>query len=225
MDDGKRAEDDGPGFFTVCRNPSFVGTDSIDISIMLGLWDQHGKAAIEWTVDQLSGGFTNGKRTDFGRGLGRRTAYRFEFADQYVLRRKLGLPSVVTRLCFDSAAVTGLLAWLSAAGATRLLERKAIRSPVVKWLAGKRPGKARCAVKVDAYGMWKGEPAAVECFFQGGEEARITARVAVYAADALYCTSLPPGVYHMDQLFDLDHVLARIGAPDYVEIRLNGERL
>ncbi|MBD0381473.1 hypothetical protein [Paenibacillus sedimenti] len=28
-------------------------TDSIDISIMLGLGDHHGKAAIEWTIDNL----------------------------------------------------------------------------------------------------------------------------------------------------------------------------
>ncbi|MBD2860817.1 saccharopine dehydrogenase NADP-binding domain-containing protein [Paenibacillus oceani] len=200
-------------------------TDSIEISIMLGLGDQHGKAAIQWTVDQLAGGFTDGRRTDFGKGLGRRTAYRFPFADQYVLRRKLGLPSVATRLCLDSAAVTTLLAWLSASGATRLLKRKAVRNSVVGWLLRKKPGEARCAVKIDARGMWNGGPATAECSLQGGEEARITARVAAYAADALFGTSWPSGVYHMDELFDLDRVLTGIGATDAADIRLNGRPL
>jgi hypothetical protein len=185
----------------------------------------HGKAAIEWTVDQLAGGFTDGRRTDFGKGLGRRTAYRFPFADQYALRRKLGLPSVTTRLCLDSAAVTTLLAWLSAAGATRLLKRKAVRDSVVGWLIRKKPGKARCAVKIDARGMRDGRPATAECSFQGGEEARMTARVAVYAADALFCASWPAGVYHMDELFELDRVLTGIGATDAVDIRMNGRPL
>ncbi|BCE05009.1 hypothetical protein RSC2_03011 [Bacillus paralicheniformis] len=66
-------------------------TSRIDIAIMLGLGDSHGKAAIEWTVDHLNtvydvkenghlmevSSFTDGRRTNFGGRLGRRTAYRF----------------------------------------------------------------------------------------------------------------------------------------------------
>ncbi len=70
--------------------------DNIDISIMLGMGDQHGKAAIEWTVDNLGmnfdvvkegrkvavASFTEAIKTDFGARLGRRKAYRFNFSER-----------------------------------------------------------------------------------------------------------------------------------------------
>lgn len=60
---------------------------------MLGLGDQHGRAAIEWTVDNLNASFeicendrnvlvqsfTDGKIVDFGSDLGQKRAYRFLF--------------------------------------------------------------------------------------------------------------------------------------------------
>lgn len=75
-------------------------TESIDISILLGLGDSHGQAALEWTVDNLgavfeitehgktrtASSFTERKSTDFGLGLRTRTAYRFPFR---ISRRRL----------------------------------------------------------------------------------------------------------------------------------------
>ncbi|MFB8736262.1 hypothetical protein ACEQPO_29315 [Bacillus sp. SL00103] len=81
--------------------------------IMLGLGDQHGKAAIEWTLDNVHTdyvltehhqrkrvkSFTGGKRIDFGVKLGKRQAYQFPFSDQQTLPTTLSVPSVTTRLC------------------------------------------------------------------------------------------------------------------------------
>lgn len=76
---------------------------------MLGLGDAHGKAAIEWTIDNLRMDFatvdqgqilqhtssTDGKSIHFGNALGEHTAYRFHFADQHILRRTLQVPGVL----------------------------------------------------------------------------------------------------------------------------------
>lgn len=200
-------------------------TDAIDISIMLGLGDRHGQAAIEWTVDNLNtkysvvqdgaarevASFTDGRRTVFGAGLGRRKAYRFNFSDQHVLPRTLNVPSVSTRLCFDSAAVTGLLAWLKAAGAFRLMRFRPVRNAAIQSFGKLHLGKDLFAVKIDARGKKGAQAVLAECFLHGKNEAELTARVAAAIAAALYRSEFPHGVYHIEQLFELEPVLAAIG--------------
>ncbi|MGZ0040269.1 hypothetical protein [Paenibacillus ottowii] len=86
-------------------------TDELNISLRLGLGDQHGQAAIEWTVDQIHTdleviqqrrpvirkSFTDGMVADFGAGVGRHRAYRFPFSDQQTLPRTLNILTVSTR--------------------------------------------------------------------------------------------------------------------------------
>ncbi|WP_052410160.1 saccharopine dehydrogenase family protein [Paenibacillus durus] len=196
-------------------------TDAIDISIMLGLGDQHGKAAVEWTIDNLdtkydliqngnhieAASFTEGKATDFGERLGRKKAYRFNFSDQHTLPRTLGVPSVSTRLCFDSAAVTGLLAWFRASGIFRFLKFTPIRNTVVKLFGKLRYGEEIFAVKIDAWGKKNHGDVLVECFVQGKNEAEITAKAAAAVAAAVYRSSFAHGIYHIEQLFELKDIL------------------
>ncbi|NOU96873.1 saccharopine dehydrogenase [Paenibacillus sp. LMG 31456] len=213
-------------------------TDAIDISIMLGLGDQHGKAAIEWTIDNLGtqyqvvkdgrsmevGSFKDGKITDFGTSLGRKKAFRFNFSDQHVLPRTLGVPSVSTRLCFDSKPVTELLAWLRAAGVFRLLKYMPIRNTIVQLFGKMRFGTELFAVKIDAWGKKNQENVMVECFLQGKNEAVITAKVASALANIVYRSSSPHGVYHIDQLFDLETLLHPIRQMVSIETRINGKQ-
>lgn len=212
-------------------------TIEIDISIMLGLGDRHGKAAIEWTIDNLgityevvqdgeltkAESFMDGKKTDFGTGLGRRKAYRFNFSDQHALPRTLGVPSVSTRLCFDSVAVTGLVAWLRASGLFRLLKFASIRNAAVLLFGKSRLGKEIFAVKLDAWGTKGYEDAFVECLVQGKREAAITAKIAVAVAAAVYRSSFPHGVYHIEQLFGLEDLLQPIHQFVSIEAWMNGK--
>ncbi|ANY69749.1 saccharopine dehydrogenase [Paenibacillus sp. BIHB 4019] len=191
--------------------------DSVDIAIMLGLGDQHGKAAIEWTVDSIgsafsiveNGGstqtvsFSGGKRTDFGKELGSRMAYRFPFSDQQSLPRTLKVPTVSTRLCFDSGAVTRLVAWIRATGLFRLLKVKWIRSAAVSSFGMMRFGSDGYAVKVDGWGMKAGKKKHVQYLVDGSHEAAATAKVATAVAAAVYEGGLPGGVFHTEQLFEL----------------------
>jgi len=200
-------------------------TEEINIAIMLGLGDQHGKAAIAWTVEHLNSpfhviqndskqavaSFTDGRTTDFGERLGRRKAYRFNFADQHSLPRTLHVPTVSTRLCFDSSFTTGLLAGMRRIGLFNLLKLSASRHFATRLFSKLKFGQALFAVKVDARGIKvRGEHAdefQVECFLQGKNEADITAAVAAEVAKTVYKSTLPHGVYYSDQLFALERLL------------------
>lgn len=193
-------------------------TEAIYISLMLGLGDSHGKAAIEWTVDNLRSNFTtmeqgkviqhtsfaDGRKTDFGNGQGSRTAYRFNFADQHILPRTLQVPSISTRLCFDSPFITGLLSRFKRLGGLKLLNIPWIRDAAVKAFASMRIGKPTFALKVDAVGKKQDQPALVECFLQGVHEAEVTAKAAAIVARKLYTSHMPHGVFHIEQLFTID---------------------
>ncbi|MBU8684896.1 hypothetical protein MOD14_18270 [Bacillus haynesii] len=193
-------------------------TSCIDIAIMLGLGDSHGKAAIEWTVDHLNmvydvkvngrlmevSSFTDGRRTNFGGRLGRRTAYRFPFSDQVTLPGTLAVPSVSTRLCFDSRPATALIAAMQKIGAVKLLNNKVIRDLAVRMLGALNIGSAQYAVKVDAEGLKNGRSAGTGIALLGENESFITAQTAAAAASALYTGSFPHGIYHLEQLFELE---------------------
>jgi len=200
-------------------------TEEINIAIMLGMGDQHGKAAIAWTVEHLNSpfhiiqnnskravaSFTDGRTTDFGEKLGRRKAYRFNFADQHSLPRTLHVPTVSTRLCFDSSLTTGLLAGMRRIGLFNLLKLSTVRHFTARLFSKLKFGQALFAVKVDARGIRvRGnhtDVTQVECFLQGKNEADITAAVAAEIAKIVYESALPHGVFHSEQLFALERLL------------------
>jgi len=146
--------------------------DSAQIYVLLGLGEAHGRAAIEWTVDNLNTtysvveqgstkrvrSFTDGKKMDFPAGLGRKTAYLFNFSDQHVLPRTLEIPSVSTRLSFDSGMLTTMLAGLTRIGVVRWLLRPSLREIVLALFEKAKWGTELYAVKVDVTGTLDGRP-------------------------------------------------------------------
>ncbi len=190
--------------------------DSMDIALMLGMGEAHGRAAIEWTVENMAqdfwegagtqrrqvSSFTSGKTFDFGEGIGRKTAYRFNFSDQHTLAGTWGAAPVATRLCFDSSFVTGLLFILKKAGVLKLLKLKPVARLAAGLFARLRLGTEAYALKVEATGNRMGAPHKAERFFHGSVESDMTARVAAAVAAELYQGEQPSGVFHIEQLFD-----------------------
>lgn len=85
--------------------------ESVDLTVMVGAREEHGAEAVRWTIDGIlepDAAHHSARRVDVP-GIGRRTAHDMPFADQVSLRRTLGVPSVTTRLCLDSRALTWLL--------------------------------------------------------------------------------------------------------------------
>ncbi|OUQ86350.1 saccharopine dehydrogenase [Brevibacillus brevis] len=190
----------------------------LDIFIMLGLGDRHGKAAIEWTVDNLCTSYevinnhqrvtvesmTEGKLVDFGPKLGKKHAYRFPFSDQQSLARTLDVPTVSTRLCFDLDGMTRVVAGLKSIGICRLLHQPKVRAATIEAFGRWKMGDDRFAIKVEARGKRGTNEATVECLLYGRDQSNMTAMVAAAVAKSLYEEAFPPGVHHMEQLFSLE---------------------
>ncbi|WP_372630484.1 saccharopine dehydrogenase family protein [Cohnella sp.] len=191
-------------------------TEAIEITILLGLGDRHGKAAVEWTVDNLgasfeitknnrtemTGSFTDPRVTDFRGAIGRKRAYRFPFSDQRSLPGSLGVPSVSTRLTFDSGAVTALLAGVRKLGLHRLLRLKPIRAAAIAGFGRVHLGSERFAVQVEAIGEKAGRPTVAEYRLEGRQQSELTAKCALDAAEAVYAGGMPAGVFSIEQLLD-----------------------
>ncbi|MGB7417453.1 MAG: saccharopine dehydrogenase NADP-binding domain-containing protein [Thermosynechococcaceae cyanobacterium] len=195
-----------------------------DIYILLGMGDIHGDAALQWTLKNLDGAFTicndgeikrvksfeDVKQTVFPKQLGKRNAYRFNFSDQHVLPKTLGLKSVSTRFCFDSAWMTMLLAILTKAGISRLLSIKGVEGFLVGLLKQLHFGSAEFVVKVE--GSTSQEQGDLyECSLWGEVEGRVTGLVAAKVAENLVLSSYPSGVFHIEQLFTLHEFLENLG--------------
>lgn len=190
--------------------------EKIEITVLLGMGDSHGNAALDWTFDHASSDFEmldpvsgerrrivslgEGKRIPFGGRLGDRKAYRFNFADQHILSRTLDIPDVSTRLSLDPAWLTGALAAAKRLGLLLPLRLPALRSLAVRAFASFRIGQPLYAVHVRATGMRGDAPAYTEAVLVGQREAEITAMTAALVADRLYTRDGEGGVYHIEQL-------------------------
>ncbi|AFC29349.1 hypothetical protein PM3016_2461 [Paenibacillus mucilaginosus 3016] len=198
---------------------------SVELYLLLGLGEHHGRAAVEWMVDRLVDDFSltvqgarhrvpsfgEGKAADFPGGLGRRWAYRFDFPDQHVLPGTLGIPSVSTRLCFDSAAVTRLLALAKKAGLLGLLRHPALHRTAVSVLGKVQWGSEVYAALAIAEGRLGGRMVRYRCSVRGAKEHLVTGRVAAYAAKQIYTGACRPGVYHLEELFEPPEVIGSLG--------------
>ncbi|MGX9290767.1 saccharopine dehydrogenase family protein [Bacillus sp. A015] len=196
-----------------------ASVDQMDISIMFGMGDQHGKAAIEWTIDHVHSdyeltehrqrkrvkSFTGGKQVDLGGKLGKRYAYRFPFSDQQTLPSTLRVPSVTTRLCFDSRVATRALAFARSLGMTSFLTLPKIKERAISLIQSSQMGTDQYAVKVDVTGM-NGERVHHSTLgIKGHDESQATAQVACATALHLLNRRFQPGVFHIEELFSLKY--------------------
>lgn len=202
----------------------FDKMERADISIMLGMGEKHGKAAVEWTVNQLNSkfevvekgklkkvkGFTNGLLTKMPEGLGIRKAYRFDFMDQHVLPKSLNINTVSTRLCFDSAMSTGLFAILKKIGFFNILKARFFKNLFINILQKVHFGSDIFVLKVDSYGVKDGKESKYECSIVGNREAEITGKVAAAIAGELYTKEQPAGLYHIEELFKSTDIFSKV---------------
>ena len=202
-------------------------TEEIEMAIMLGLGDAHGKAAIEWTVNSLGAkfevkqdnrpveveSFTDRKTYHFGNGKGNRYAYRFPFSDQQTLSRTLKASSISTRFCLDSVMVTKILAITKKTGVARLLQIGWLNWSIVRIMERLHFGGDGFTIKVEARGM-NGErkPQRVDFLVQGKNQSIVTAKVTAAVSKLLYESPFPGGVYHIEQMTDIAYIQKELGS-------------
>ncbi|MBM7624102.1 saccharopine dehydrogenase NADP-binding domain-containing protein [Sporohalobacter salinus] len=198
--------------------------EKVDISVILGLGEEHGKAAVEWMIDNINTtfqankngtereikSFTDGKKVDFFKTESNRTAYRFNFPEQHVLPKTLNVKEVSHRICFDSKFITRILAFLKKLGILNFLELKKLRNAVVKFLNNIHLGSDKFIVKVKAFGKKEGKTTDFEFSILGNNQTRITGKVAAIVAENIYTEKLSSGVYHIEEIFNLQDIIAQL---------------
>lgn len=161
----------------------------VRIGVLLGSGEQHGPAALAWTLDGL-GQLDGAWPMRFPSPHGVRTVHRFPFADQYTLPGTLGVPTVHTGLCVDSRVVTAMLAAAGRPRVARLLRHPRVREALSTLLSRVHLGGEGFAVTVRA--------GAVTASFSGTRQSRATGLTAALLIRQL--PTLPPGVAHIEQL-------------------------
>ncbi len=203
-----------------------IGTPArIRINILLGLGEKHGKAAIGWTLRNLARpwsisrngvvhpveSFTGPEDVSFPQPIGRRRAYLFNFPEQHTLPETLAVDDIETRLCFDSRFFTSLFAALKKVELFRLLRWQPLEQRAVELFHSVHLGSDIFAVQVVAVRQVKSEPVRAECSVWGQNEALVTGSVAANVVRLLEHSTKPPGVFHIEELFDLDEFTQQMG--------------
>ncbi|MEN7551784.1 hypothetical protein AAG747_27965 [Rapidithrix thailandica] len=184
--------------------------DEISTGILLGLGEKHGKAAIEWTLDNLIKDFEyhhtpvqsfgKSKEFQFAGINGKRKAYRFNFSDQHALKENYPEKSFATYLCLDSPWVTRLLSRLKKTGVTRLLHTKLLKKIAIRLFDSFSMGESIFAVSTSAYHNGK---LLDRLSVSGKEESVITAKVTVICLEQFIGFNKYFGVMDLQQLLTL----------------------
>ncbi|CAA9578264.1 MAG: hypothetical protein AVDCRST_MAG19-3622 [uncultured Thermomicrobiales bacterium] len=203
-----------------CRD-ALGGVRSLDLSVLLGMEEAHGEAAVRWTIENLDRRFpapgpngpqdfnslTDPKATVFPGPYGRRIAYRFDFADQHVVSRTLEIGDVAPRICLDPPLATRLVALLKRTGAFRTLARPGTQDALVSLLNCLHVGADGFAATADAMGR---NGRCHSCSVGGRRERRATGIVAALVPEDLCAASSAPVVFHIEQIVEPIAFLRRL---------------
>lgn len=184
-------------------------TDKVTIGVLLGLGDEHGAAAVDWTLDNLSAVSLDMVRNfKFGHPARSLVTIPFDFADQHVFERRHGLKNVETRLALASLMITKWSLLLMSRLAASPLFRK-----VLRWsMSNIRLGSDRAALAVEAEGQVDGQAVHRRIILEGHAEAEITALVAARVAYLLLESAFASGVWHIQELWPLEAFINDLNA-------------
>ena len=200
-----------PGLSNLLATSAAQGLDTvtrIEIGLLMGLGDEHGKAAIDWSMRNV---FAPAARrdaaiVDFGPDFGRRRAHFMDFSDQHALERTMPGTEVTTRVAYDSALMTNALFWLGRTfSGNRLVER-------VVTAIGHMPsgGSDKCVLSVTVTGQHNGFEQQHRALYRGRREAAVTAETAALMARAVLDGEVPAGVWHSHQVLRPDTIFTEL---------------
>ncbi len=200
----------------------------VRIGVLLGLGESFGSEASRWTLERIGRpftvrtngdaqtfrGFTDPRPIEFPR-YGRRTAYRFDFADQHVVRRTLDVPTASTRFCFDSRLASAGIHGLVRAGVYQPMADAVGVDLLARLSEGLSLGGDGFAVTVTAEGRRDGTWISTTEAVDGRKQSRVTGLVAAIVAQAVAAGNVSNGVSHVHQVLEPTTVLDEIRSHDY----------
>ncbi|EZH65293.1 hypothetical protein DH09_16775 [Bacillaceae bacterium JMAK1] len=202
--------------------------EQIDTYLMLGIGEVHGHDGVNWLLNHIQKNYTlmenglekqvkpfsDGKRSTFHHSIGKRTAYRFNLADQYILQQTADVTKTSSRFFYDSKlAMIGIVV-AKKLGLSYLLRvavmKRAYRmflSLSLKLFEKLRIGTDLYTVKVEVSGEKQGKSVQYEASLTGNNNTKITGEVAAVVVDCLQSGKKQAGVYYLEQMMELDEIL------------------
>ena len=182
--------------------------ERLDVLVLVGIGEDHGRAAIEWTLDELASESAFASRTRF-RVPGRRRpvhAFSFGFPEARTLPATLGVGRTATWFGLDPPGATMILAAAVRLGAARALGAGRARRAAIGALEAGALGPDTCVVAARADGR--------QATLTGRRQARLTGLVAAEVSRQLLEGAPRPGVHHIEDLFEPRDVLERLAATE-----------
>lgn len=176
--------------------------DHFDSAILAGLGEKHGVAGSSWVLNHFSNGA--GRRTfQFLAPYHQKTAHRFAFSDQYTLPQTLPILEASTWLGFDSFLMTNLIRLARLPILRSLFKQGTIKQFLLNTTQRWQFGTDEFVLTTHA----RGATGSYQAWLRGKREVEVTALVAAEVLCRLIMEPLPAGVFHIEQLFQLEDFL------------------
>jgi hypothetical protein len=192
--------------------------DAVRLALMLGMGEIHGADGLGWfldnIVDDFDGAhgpvepFMESALIDLGTPFGRRRAYRFDVADQFIVTRTLGFDRAESFFCYDSRPITRLVHLLRRVGAHRLLRSENRRRVAIRCLGMALRLSSSLRIGTDAYAV-AADIGTESISASGNNNSLLTGQIAARVAADLAAGGHEPGVHFLEELYvleDFDHL-------------------
>ncbi|TCZ81078.1 hypothetical protein E0485_02000 [Paenibacillus albiflavus] len=193
-----------------------------DISLMLGLGEEHGSDGIKWLLNNLEHDFywnqnnknsrivpfMNRRITFFPSAIKKRSTFSFNLADQQIITKTLLHNNVSTYLCYNSKTFTWLVHFFKKFRFFRLLKYPMIHSmifSVTQFLLNitKLFLSDTYAIQVDVSGISNNIMMHRSGSIIGRNNPRLTGKIIAYTAFQVTNGLNRNGVYYLSELFNL----------------------
>lgn len=176
--------------------------DHFDSAILAGLGEKHGTAGSAWILNHI-GNSMGVKRFQFREPYGEKSVHRFAFSDQYTLTQTLPIANAATWLGFDSFLMTHLIGLARLPILRHLFQQGAIRQLLLNTTQRWQFGSDEFVLTTRACGG----TGSYQAWLRGKREAMATGLVAAEVVHQLIIEQHPVGVFHIEQVFQLEDFL------------------
>lgn len=205
-------------------------TIKTNMSLMLGLGEEHGADGVKWLLDNLLHNFywyqknryilkkpfIQKNKIDLPYPLKKNSSFAFNLSDQQIITDTLHQDNVSTYLCYNSKVFTGLMHIYAKLGIFKLLKYSAfykiifsITQPLLR--IARRFYSDIYAIHVEVSGVQSGEKTLYSGSIVGNNNAKLTGAITAYTAFRIIDGLNKSGVYYLNQLLDLKDIEKQYG--------------
>ena len=173
--------------------------EHFDSALLAGLGEKHGVGGASWTLSHFSD--SQGSASfNFREPYGKKVVHRFAFSDQYTLPQTLPIAHAATWLGFDSSFMTTLIGLARLPLLKPLFQHSAVRRLLLSTTQRLQFGSEEFVLSTVA----RGARGCYQAWLRGRREAAATGLVTAEVVHRLMADPHPVGVFHIEQLFQLE---------------------